>query len=495
MRKIQKFLALMGATVVALSSCLLFASCAQTETKEVLRIYNWEDYICNEEDEEYGYIDLIAAFEEEYDCEVEYSTFGTNENMYNELKINEGSYDLVCPSDYMIMKMIRENMCEPFTEDFRTNSLYAQNVSPYIRNIFEENGWDKYAVGYMWGTMGFMYNPEASDTITEDVQSWSVLENEKYYKKSTLKDSVRDTYFYALACVYEDELAALAEQYESGAIDAEVYNAEITEIMNRTDEETVEKSRVYLRDVKKNIYGFEVDSCKNDMVSGKIDINFCWSGDAAYGIYEAGEEDGSTLAYAVPDYVSNIWFDGWVIPKGGNVSLAEKFLDFISRPDYVMMNMDYIGYTSVLAGDEIYEGWVLDSYEVTEEGEELQQLIDDGEVMEYDLGYFFGEDPATEDYTFYAYASEKNGMLGAQYPSYDVVTRCAVMQFFEDDANNRINMMWEDVKGAEIPIPAVIFIVVVIAVGGGIYLFTKYGHDWFRGKPKKGYEKVDTDKK
>ena len=85
-------------------------------------------------------------------------------------------------------------------------------------------------------------------------------------------------------------------------------------------------------------------------------------------------------------------------------------------------------------------------------------------------------------------------MLGAQYPEYGVVTRCAVMQFFEEDANNRINMMWEDVKGAEIPIPAVIFIAVIVVALGGAYLVAKYGYDWFRGKPKKGYTKVDDDK-
>ena len=494
MRKTQRLFAIAGAACVALSSALLFTACADGEEKQVLRIYNWEDYICNENDEEAGYVDLVAAFEEAYGCEVEYSTFGTNENMYNELKINEGSYDLVCPSDYMIMKMINEDMCEPFTEDFKTNSSYAENVSPYIREIFEENGWDDYAVGYMWGTMGFMYNPAASDTIAEDVQSWKVLENEAYYKKATLKDSVRDTYFYALACVYNDELAALADEYESGDMTAEEYNDELNVIMNRTDEDTVEAARQYLRDVKRNIYGFEVDSGKNDMVTGKIDINFCWSGDAAYGIYEASEEDGSSLAYSVPDYVSNIWFDGWVIPKGGNVELAEAFLDFISTPEHAMMNMDYIGYTSVLAGDEIYTDWVLDSYEVAEEGARLQELIDSGDVREYDLGYFFSDDPDTDEYTFYAYAEDKSGMLGAQYPEYGVVTRCAVMQFFEEDANNRINMMWEDVKGAEIPISAVIFIAVIVVALGGAYLIAKYGYDWFRGKPKKGYIKVDDDK-
>ncbi len=492
MMKTNKFLALLGAAFIALSSCLTFVSCGDTSEKEVLRVYNWEEYICNEDDEEAGYIDLVAAFEEEYDCIVEYSTFGTNENMYNELKINEGSYDLVCPSDYMIMKMIKEGMCEPFSQEFLTNGTYAQNVSPYIKGIFEDNGWNEYAIGYMWGTMGFMYNPECSDTIAEDVTDWKVLGEENYYNKSTLKNSVRDTYFYALACIYQDELKALAEEYERGELTASEYNTALSKIMNRTDEETVEKARTYLREVKKNVYGFEVDSGKNDMITGKIDLNFCWSGDAAFGIWEAAEEDGSTLAYCVPDYVSNIWFDGWVIPKGGNVSLAEKFLNFISEPENAMMNMDFIGYTSVIAGDEVYESYVLESYGVTEEGEELEEMKDNGEVVEYNLSYFFAEDDVDSDeYIFYAYSEEMRGMMMAQYPPQDVVTRCAIMQFFDEEANNRINMMWEDVKGAEVPLGAIIFIAVVVLALASAYLISKYGYIIFRPRPKKGYYKIE----
>ena len=492
MKGIQRFAALFFSGAMLAAFCLPLASCAGQEKKEVLRIYNWEDYICNEENEEDGTIDLISAFEEEYDCKIEYSTFGTNENMYNELDINPGSYDLVCPSDYMIMKMIENKMCEPFSDDFLQNSAYAENVSPYIKSIFEENGWDRYAVGYMWGTMGFMYNPELVDK--EDVSEWSVLQSEKYRNMSTLKDSVRDTYFYALACLYDEELKSYAEKYENAELSAAEYNAAITEVMNRTDEETVNAAGEYLKATKKNIYGFEVDSGKNDMVTGKIAINFCWSGDAAYSIYEAFDENEFVLQYAVPDSVSNIWFDGWVIPKGGNVALAEKFLDFISRPENAMMNMNYIGYTSVVAGDEIYEEYLLgeDGFAASEEGAELDELIESGDVVEYNLGYFFTDDPAKyADYTFYAYAEDVDGMLMAQYPTEEIVARCAVMQYFEEEANNRINRMWEDVKGAEIPLGAVIFIAAVVVVLVGIFLLVRYGNEWFRSRPKKGYKKVE----
>lgn len=136
------------------------AGCTASSASTVLRVYNWEDYISQPDGESDEYVDLIAKFEEENPgVTVEYSTFGTNENMYNELKINAAGYDLVCPSDYMIMKMISEDMVEPFTDDFLANSNYTKYASPYIKDLFEENGWTRYAAAYMWGTMGYVYNP------------------------------------------------------------------------------------------------------------------------------------------------------------------------------------------------------------------------------------------------------------------------------------------------------------------------------------------------
>ena len=503
MNNTKRLFSVAAALGLFLLNALSLTACGSGETQEVLRIYNWEDYISTEDDEEGGTVDLIAAFEEAYDCKVEYSTFGTNENMYNELQINPGSYDLVCPSDYMIMKMIKEDMLEPFSEDFKQNSAYAENVSPYIRNIFEsnyalveENGkqvrhyWSDYSIGYMWGTMGFMYNPEA--VSEEAVSSWLALDRytdpeDGVLNRATLKDSVRDTYFYALACVYNEELKELAAKHDEGGLTDEEYTAAVAKIMNRTDEESGEKARLYLRNVKKNIYGFEVDGGKNDMVTGKINVNFCWSGDAAFAIWEVSEEAGKSLYYSVPDYVSNVWFDGWVIPKGGNVSLAEKFLDFISTPENAISNMNYIGYTSVIAGDQVYEDFILDSFAVDE-----ADFEEDTEYEEYNVGYFFTDDPAEwKNYTFTAETDDIKGMLGAQYPTKEVVTRCAVMQYFDEQANNRINQMWEDVKGAEVPPGSLLFIGVVVLVLSGIYLLSRYGNDWFHRKPKKGYVKIE----
>ena len=488
MRPLQRFLSVSASLLLLCSACG-FSACGQESESEipVLRVYNWEDYISDEDDEENGYIDLISAFEEEYGVKVEYSTFGTNKNMYNELLINSSSYDLVCPSDYMIMKMIHEDMVEPFTDDFFTETdrdgefnYYTMGVSPYIAELFETNGWTRYAAAYMWGTMGFLYDPDS--VLDTSLTYWTDLDNEAFQNKFTLKDSVRDTYFLAVAYVYHDELLSLGDQYENGELSDKDYTAKIVDVMNRTDPETISAVQAALRKLKKNAYGFEVDSGKNDMVTGKISVNFCWSGDAAYSIYEAAEENDKTLYYTTPAECTNVWFDGWVIPKGGNVTLAQKFLNFISRPESAIANMNYIGYTSSIAGaeDEVLE-WVLDSYALAEED------IDEDSVL-FDLSYFFGEG---SEAIFYAGADDAKGMLVAQFPTEDIIRRSAIMQFFEEEANNRINMMWEDVKGAEVPLGAVIFIVAVAGALVAIYVITKYGEHFVVNKPKKGFRKIE----
>lgn len=477
----KRILSVLSAFAVCAALVSPLASCAEASAdKTVLRVYNCEDYISDEDNEEDGYIDIISAFEDEYGVTVEYSTYGTNENMYNELNINPGSYDLVCPSDYMIMKMLSEDMLEEFTDDFFTDSeenAYYNGVSDYIKELYESYGWTKYAACYMWGTMGFMYDPD----VVEDgaLKYWTDLDDEAFANKFTLKDSVRDTYFLAVAYVYHDELLSLAEQYSSGNLSSGEYNDGISEIMNRTDEETVSAVQKALRTLKKSVYGFEVDSGKNDMVTGKICINFCWSGDAAYAIYEAAEENDKTLYYCVPLECTNVWFDGWVMPKGANVELAQKFINFISHPENAIANMNYIGYTSSIATDEVLD-YVLDNYA-------LDKSDVDEESVEYDLTYFFGNETAV----FYASGDDANGMLLAQYPTAEIIERASVMQYFNDEANARINMMWEDVKGAEVPIAAIIFIGSAAAVIIIAYVLIKHGDSFVKNKPKKGYRKIE----
>lgn len=364
---------------------------------EILRVYNWEEYI-SEGDEDGEYADVISDFETY--CQevlgrnviVEYSTFGTNENMYNELNMSKKSvggkttysYDLVCPSEYMIMKMIREDMLETIDKSKLEN--YYNGASGYLLDRFENLTVDgkkvsDYAACYMWGTMGFVYNPEFVEDI--DAFDWSLCWNEDYKGTSTIKDSVRDSYVLAIGYVYQDELLALSEQYSNGELDAVTYNAKITEIFDRTDSDTIELVKNALLDLKDNIFGYEVDSGKKDMAQGKILINFAWSGDGVYtldtaeGAYDDIPEDEILeLSWAVPTAGSNIWFDGWVMPKGSNTELSLEFINYLSRPDVAVSNMSYIGYTSAIAGDSLYEnavdwyGYAGDSFNLEQDGVE-----------------------------------------------------------------------------------------------------------------------------
>ena len=482
------------AFALLLPSLLSIAGCADGNSggNTVLRVYNWEDYISEPSKEDAEAVDLIAEFEEEYGVTVEYSTFGTNENMYNELQINPGAYDLVCPSDYMIMKMISEDMVEPFEKDFIENSNYAKYASPYIKDLFEKNGWTQYAVAYMWGTMGYVYNPEIVDKA--DLESWGGIWNEKYKNLTTIKDSVRDSYFLGVAYEYMEQLKALQEKYNVtslGDANYEEYNEQLTEIMNRTDETTLNNVKDDLIDLKQYLYGFEVDSGKQDMIVGRIAINFAWSGDAVFSMDEAEPytdengvfHDGIYLNYIVPEECSNIWFDGWVMPKGANVELAQKFIDFLSRPENAVANMNFIGYTSAVAGDDVYEE-MLDWYSEGEEGD----TDENGDLLvPYDLNYFFEGTGSYDDYVIWVSEESLDRQVAAQYPSEEVIARSAVMQHFDDATTAAVNEMWEEVKG--LPIPVWSYIAIAVIAAGILVIALTYLYKGRRreAKPKKGY--------
>ena len=445
----KRFICLILAIVFCLPTVSLTACSSQESKNKVLRVCNCEDYI----DEE-----LLSEFTEETGIEVVYSTYGTNENLYNELVINPNSYDLVVPSEYMIEKLAVEGRIQKL--DFTKINGYQDNLSKYIDGRLNEiaikdgdykgSKISDFMVGYMWGTMGWVYNTDNVDE--EDVKSWfGVFENPSLNKRITIKDAVRDSYIVGLAMVYEEQLRNSTT------------TEEISTILNNTEQEAIDLVGKKLNSLKPMLYGFEVDSGKNDIVLGNIDAYVAWSGDAAYAIDvasgEVEDEDGTfvenvrNLSYYIPDEGSNIWFDGFVMPSGSNnYDSAYKFLEFISRPENVIRNMDYTGYTSMIGGEEIFEeivvGW-FDESEDIEEGE--------GEVV--DLGYFFGEG----DYTVIV-SPEGKGRLIAQYPTAEIVQRCAVMSYFDNDTLMSINEMWEGVKGETFPTWLIILAIALVVV-------------------------------
>ena len=438
------------AIILCVLLCLTYMPSAFAK-EEVLRVYNWQDYINEGKDDDGAKVDdsVIELWEQDYfkrtgkRVRVQYDTFETNETMLNTLRTGKTSYDLVCPSDYIIQKMLAATLSgdeesisiEKYDISRMTN--YNKYVSPFISDLFRKNGWTDYAVGYMWGTVGFMYNPEKVNA--EDVSTWDFFWNTDYKKRTTCKDVSRDAYVVGSLFVHSPELRDAAEKYEKGEISPEELQQTVHKAANDTTDANIAKVQEALTELKENIYGFEVDSGKTDIVTGKIDANLAWSGDAVYAMDLAEEEDDKKLNFVIPREGSTIWFDGWVMPKGANVELAQDFVDFLCRPDIAAMNMDYIGYTSAIAGDEIFDLAVENYHE------------DDG-MYEHDLSYFFEGTLSPDKYTdgkVIIRTNELGRQLTTQYPSYEEVIRCGIMEDF-GDRNEKVLQMWSIVKSNNI---------------------------------------------
>ena len=311
----------------------------------------------------------------------------------------------------------------------------------------------------------------------------------QFKNKVTTKDNVRDSYFVALAICYKDEIEAL----DPTSAD---YNARLTEILNRTDAETIEKVEAVMREMDENIYGYETDTGKADIVSGKIWLNFAWSGDAVYAmdLAEAGEdEDGNEtestlLNFYIPESCANLWFDGWVMPKGANKQAAQAFVNFLSMPENAVRNMYYIGYAGVIAGEEVLD-YVKECYEV----DPAEYENPDEEVVDYDLSYFFGDTVEEGSAIFSAdRVQAEERQLHAHYPTYEVTRRCAVMDYYGEEANEAINELWSRIKSETLDTWAIVVICVGIVLVAGVVLYVKFGGklDLFRSRPKKGYHRI-----
>ena len=397
----------------------LRADAAENSEEVVLRVCNWEEYIdLGDWDEEetieldsgniIGENSMVEDFETWYEetygvkVKVEYSTFGTNEDLYNMLTLGD-EFDLVCPSEYMIMKLMREGQTVPLSEEFfdpsDENNYYIKGVSPYIKKIFDEHEidgepWSRYAAGYMWGVTGIVYNPEVVER--EEASTWKILSNPKYSRQVTIKDNVRDSYFAAVGAIKSDLL--MSEEFRS----APDYAQRLEDEMNDTSPEMIAKVQDYLQECKDNVYSFETDSGKADMITGKVVANYQWSGDGV---------------------------------------------------------MYYIGYTSVISGGgdpTIFE--YADYNYSAEEGEETE---------EYDLSYFFAEEgEETDEYVIEASPDMLERQLYAAYPPDDVMRRSSIMTCFDEEQTKAINQMWINVRCfnlSKMPFWGWIFAAVVIA--------------------------------
>ncbi|MDE6586501.1 MAG: extracellular solute-binding protein [Clostridia bacterium] len=503
--KFKRLSAIIAAVCLIGASATAFVGCAEAEQTVTLRVCSWEEYIdlggweederldienpFTNEDSVFGKNSVVDDFTEwfydeyGYKVKVEYSTFGTNEDLYNRLSLGD-VYDLVCPSDYMMMKLLAEDAVEKYSESFfkGENNYYAQYVSPYIDDVFAQYGWTDYAACYMWGTTGLVYNPEMLKAV-EDVATVNILLNEDYKRRITAKDNVRDSYFAALGIVNEEQLT-------DTAISAQTRSS----LLNDTESGTIAKAEDVLKRIKENVYSFETDSGKADMVTGKVVANYQWSGDAVH-IMDEADGDDTELWYSVPAECSNLWFDGWIMLKNGidgndqKREAAEAFVNFLSRPDNAVRNMYYIGYTSAIAGDTVYD-YMEYNYAAEDDADE---------TFEYDVSYFFGENSViTADAA--CFDIEENGeinrgrQLFAQYPPANVTSRSVVMLDFGDKLGE-INQMWINVRCLDLldisPVTAGVVIAIICAVAAAITLYVFRYKLFIKNKPRKGYTKIE----
>ena len=422
-RLLYSFLSLLVVALVAVS-------CNGDEARlHTLKVYNWGDYI----DE-----DLLAEFEEWYfeqtgeEVEIIYQTFDINEVMLAKIENGEADFDVVCPSEYIIERMLRNKLLLPiltpeFVEEINSRGInYFDCVSPYIKEQFSlleaPEGVDPndYSVGYMWGTTGILYNK--AHVTEEEALSWSLMFDERLDDMILVKDAFRDVYSPILIYAKTLEGRANGTLAEDEYLDIET----IRELMYDSSDESIALVEEYLKRMKDLVKGWEADFGKEMMTQDKAWINLMWSGDAVWAIDEAKTVDVD-LGYVVPKEGSVVWFDGWVIPKyARNERAARYFIDYMCMPDNAIRNMDATGYVSVVATKEVFDT--------------LEELCY-SEPQECDLSYLFVD-------------AEGNPIEGSEcvvadpvlYPDKSVIDRCGVMHD-SGDRTDKMLEMWSRVKG------------------------------------------------
>ena len=287
------------AAAIALSA-VLTAGCG-TAAKGSINVFNWGDYIDQT---------VLTDFQKDTGIRVNYDTYASNEDLYAKLKGGGASYDVIVPSDYMVERMIKENMLDTLDKSAIPN---LKNIHQRFTNLSYDPG-GAHTVPYMWGTLGILYNTKM---VSDPVDSWDILWNPKYKGQIFMYDSERDTIAVAL----------LKLGYP----------------INSTDPAQLEEAKNALIQQKPLVAAYQGDSIKGSMIGNSGALAVVYSGDAVSCI-----DQNPDLAYAVPKEGSNVWYDALAIPKGAaNKAGAARFIDYLCRGDIAARNSQYIGYSTV----------------------------------------------------------------------------------------------------------------------------------------------------
>ena len=389
----MKKLLILAATVIAAVSC-------NSDREHVLKVYNWSDYI----DE---YVEQWYKEQTGEEITVVYQTFDVNETMLSKIEKGQEDYDVVCPSDYIIERMLNNGLLLPLDFASIPDSInyITNNKSPYIsemfRNINPAIDANDYSVAYMWGTTGILYNTDK--VSAEEAGTWDVLRNPKFSGHILIKDAARDVYAPVLIYLKQKEL-------KEGSVT-------LQQLMADSSDESLAAVEAFLKEAKDGVLGWEADFGKEQMTKedrGWLSLN--WSGDAVWAIDEAYQV-GVNLDYVVPEEGSTVWFDGWVIPKyAKNPKAATYFIDFMCRPDIAIRNMEETGYVSANGAPEVLDSQIDEAWDPI------------------DLSYFFGAG---------ADSVHVNPVL---YPDKSVIERCALEHDWGQDTD-KLLAMWARVKG------------------------------------------------
>ena len=295
--------------VIPVTICILFigggfyyAEESGVVNDDKLVVYNWGEYIDPE---------VLTIFEEEAGINVVYEEFETNEILYPKVSSGAIAYDVVCPSDYMIQRMIENDLLTEINFD---NIPNIKNIGKqYMEQSRQFDPENKYSVPYCWGTVGILYNKTMVD---EPVDSWSILWNPKYKDNILMQDSVRDAFGATLKYLGYS--------------------------LNSTDLDELTEAKNLLIEQKPLVQAYVIDQVRDKMIGNEAALGVIYSGEAIY-----TQKENPNLEYVIPKEGSNIWIDSWVIPKNAeHKENAEKFINFLCRPDIALMNFEYITYST-----------------------------------------------------------------------------------------------------------------------------------------------------
>ena len=342
---------------VAVAAMLLLTGCggggASSEDaiekygSDTLKVYNWGEYIGES---------VISDFEKEFGVKVVYEIFDSNEMMYTKLQAGD-AYDVLVPSDYMIERLMNEEMLQPLDLSLIPN---ISNLADGVKNLPYDPD-NTYSVPYFWGSVGIVYNQNNVDVADLEAEGYNILKNEKYADKIYMYDSERDSFMVAFKALGYS--------------------------MNTQNPDEIQAAYEWLMEQRKTMNpAYVADEVIDGMINGNKDMAVVYSGDAATILAENEE-----MNFFLPNEGTNLWSDAMVIPANAeNPKLAHEFINYILTYEASMDNSETVGYASsnqeVL--DELSgEGGYFEGNEayLPRDGYEKDEVFEDNQVLKEQL--------------------------------------------------------------------------------------------------------------